>query len=110
MQHWLPGGVDAALAVQPDTTMASAAVVKDGGTVVTISADRASPPRGITVVGLAYHVDVGAELAELADQVAAGRSRVEIERAYPFEEALAALGKVQTRHARGKIVLTLPAK
>jgi NADPH:quinone reductase-like Zn-dependent oxidoreductase len=108
VHDWLPGGVDAALAVQPDTTMASAAVVKDGGTIVTISADRASPPRGITLTGLDYHVDVGAELSELAEQVAAGQLRVEIERVYPFDDALAALDKVQTRHARGKIVLSLP--
>jgi NADPH:quinone reductase-like Zn-dependent oxidoreductase len=108
VREWAPHRVDAALAVQPDTALTSAAVVKDGGTVVTISGDRASLPRGITLTGIAYHVDVRAELAELADQVAAGRIRLEIERVYPFDDALAALRKVQTRHARGKVVLSLP--
>ncbi len=40
-------------------------------------------------------------------KVAAGEVRVQVERVYPFEEAAAALAKVTTRHARGKVVLTL---
>jgi NADPH:quinone reductase-like Zn-dependent oxidoreductase len=108
VRHWAPRGVDAALAVQPDTTMASAAVVKDHGTIVTISADQVLPSRGITLTGLAYHIDVRDELAELVEQIMTGDLHVEIERVYPFDEALAALGKVQTRRARGKVVLSLP--
>ena len=106
---WMPGGVDGALAVQPDTTTASISVVKDGGTVVTVSGDQvARPQRGVTVTGLAYQVDVREELAVLVDDILDGRLRLEIERVYPFDDALAALDKVQTRHARGKIVLSLP--
>lgn len=108
IRRWMPGGVDAALAVQPGTTSGSAGVVTRGGTVVTISGDRvARPPNGVTVAGLAYHVDVRDELVEVVDQIRTGRLRLEIERSYPFEAAPAALQKVQTRHARGKIVLSL---
>lgn len=109
IRRWMPGGVDGALAVQPSTSAASISVVKDRGTVVTISGDQvSSPPRSVTVTGLAYEVDVRTELLELFDQIAAGRLQLEIEHVYPFSEALAALTKVQTRHARGKIVLSLP--
>lgn len=108
IHRWKSGGVDAALAIQPDTTTASISVVTDGGTVVTISGDQVGqPPRGVTVSGLAYDADVRGELVELIDQILTGQLRLEIERIYPFDEALEALGKVQTRHARGKIVLSL---
>ena len=39
-----------------------------------------------------------------------GRLRLEVEQIYPFDSALEALTKVQTRHARGKIVLSLPER
>jgi NADPH:quinone reductase-like Zn-dependent oxidoreductase len=108
VRRWMPQGVDAALAVQPDTSMTSATVVKDRGTVVSVSGDQGVPPRGITLTGLAYHVDVQAELVHLVDRIVAGELRLEIEHVYPFDQALAALGKVQSRRARGKVVLTLP--
>lgn len=109
IRRWMPDGVDGALAVQPSTTTASIGVVKDGGTVVTVSGDQVSAPsRGVTVTGLTYEIDVHQELLELVEQITDGRLRLEIEQIYPFGEALEALSKVQTRHARGKIVLSLP--
>lgn len=109
IRRWMPDGVDGALAVQPSTTIPSIGVVKDGGTVVTVSGDQVSaPPRGVTVTGLAYEIGVRQELLELIEQITDGRLRLEIEQIYPFGEALEALSKVQTRHARGKIVLSLP--
>ncbi len=54
-----------------------------------------------------HETDVRAELVDLMAKVAAGEVRVQVERVYPFEEAAAALAKVTTRHARGKVVLTL---
>lgn len=107
VRAWWPGGVDAALAVQPATTETTIEVVKDGGTVVSISGDHALPARGVRVTGPSYTADVYAELLTLLDQIVAGELHLEIEQVYPFDDALAALAKVQTRHARGKIVLSM---
>jgi NADPH:quinone reductase-like Zn-dependent oxidoreductase len=105
--RWMPGGVDAALAIQPGTGQTSLRVVRGGGKVVTISGDQVTPERKITVEQVMHHPETRRELSQLAADVAAGRVRVVVERAYPFEDALAALEKTMTRHARGKIVLTI---
>lgn len=106
VRMWRPDGVDGALAVQPQTTEDTALTVKSGGTVVTVSGDQTAPP-GVRVTGLAYQVDVREELMTLMDDIVAGEMQLVIEKTYPFADALSALGKVQTRHARGKLVLTL---
>jgi NADPH:quinone reductase-like Zn-dependent oxidoreductase len=106
--QWEPGGVDAALAIQPGTGETSLRVVRDGGKVVTISGDQVVPERKITVEQVMHHPETRQELAQLAADVAAGRVRVVIERVYPFEQGLEALEKTATRHARGKIVLAMP--
>lgn len=61
----------------------------------------------MTVTGLSYGDDVHEELLAFMNQLATGQIHIEIEHVYPFTEALAALAKVQTRHARGKVVLSL---
>ncbi len=106
VRQWRPDGVDGALAVQPQTSTDSARVVKRGGTVVTVSGDRADPP-GVKVTGLAYHVDVRDELMALMAHIVAGDMQLVIEHVYPLADALTALAKVQTRRARGKSVLSL---
>lgn len=106
VRQWQPDGVDGALAVQPQTTEPTALVVKPGGTVVTISGDRAAPP-GVQVTGLAYEIDVRGELLALMDGITAGEVQLVIEKTYPFANALSALSKTQTRHARGKVVVTV---
>lgn len=106
VRRWRPDGMDGALAVQPQTTETSARVVKHGGTVVTVSGDTDSPP-GVRVTGLDYQVDVSAELTTLMADIVDGKIQLFIEQIYPFVDALIALGKVQTRHARGKSVLSL---
>ncbi len=107
VRRWRPEGVDGALAVQPQTTTDTMRVVKDGGTVVTVSGDRVHPVRGVVVTGLAYGADVRGELLGLMDDIVAGRMQLVIEEVYPFTDALSALAKVQTRRARGKIVISL---
>lgn len=107
IRDWVPGGVDAAIAVPPGTAPESLAVVRDGGTLVTVSGDQLSCERGVAVAMVPHQVDVRKELAQLMSDVADGVLRVEVERVYPFEQALDALAKVQTRHARGKVVLRL---
>jgi NADPH:quinone reductase-like Zn-dependent oxidoreductase len=110
VQHvldWMPQGVDAALAIQPGTGTASLPVVRNGGKIVTISGDQVIPERGIQVEQITHHPETRQEISQLAADVAAGRMRVVIDRAYPFEEGLRALEQSATRHARGKIILTL---
>ncbi len=102
---WLPSGVDAALAIQPGTGITSLPVVKDGGRLVTVSGDQLKGERGVTVEQISHHPETRLELAELAASVAAGSIRVVLERVYPFDEAVAALEKTETRHARGKVVV-----
>jgi NADPH:quinone reductase-like Zn-dependent oxidoreductase len=105
--QWAPGGVDAVIAVQPDTSADSLPVVRDGGQSVSISGDPEVSDRGVRMSGLPYSANMQAETAQLPRDIAAGRLRVELERVYPFASASKALAKVQTRRARGKVVLTL---
>ncbi len=103
--QWAPNGVDAAIAVQPDTSADCLPVVKDGGFLMSISGDDLVSERGITTTGIPYRADVTDELAQLMEQIAAEEIHLELERVYPFGEALEALAKVRTRRARGKLVL-----
>jgi NADPH:quinone reductase-like Zn-dependent oxidoreductase len=105
--RWMTGGVDAALAIQPGTGRTSLQVVRDGGKVVTISGDQVMSERNITVEQMMHHPETRQDLTQLAADVAAGRVRVVIDRIYPFEQGLEALEKTASRHARGKIILTL---
>lgn len=107
MKRWMPGGVDVALAIQPGTGVTSMDVVKDGGKVVTISGDQFSAERQIVVEQITNHPETQIELSQLALEVASGKLRVIVERVYPFERGLEALKKVESRHARGKIVLSM---
>jgi NADPH:quinone reductase-like Zn-dependent oxidoreductase len=104
---WAPGGVHAALAIQPGTGGTSLQVVRDGGKVVTVSGDQVTPERNIAVEQVMHYPETRQELSQLATDVAARRVRVVVERVYPFERGVEALEKTETRHARGKIILTL---
>ncbi len=103
----IPDGVDAAIAVHPDTSTDCLRVVKDGGSVVTVSGDSVTPERGIQVGMIAYDRDVRGELADLMTDVITNDLHLEIERIYPFDRAAEALSRVQTRHVRGKLVVRL---
>ncbi|WP_218778565.1 quinone oxidoreductase family protein [Microbacterium esteraromaticum] len=107
--RWSTDGVDGAIAIQPNTTASSMRVVKSGGAVVTVSADQVESAGGVHVTGLAYGADVRSELDALMDDIMTDRITLKIEQVYPFAEADRALAKVQTRRARGKIVLSLSA-
>lgn len=65
-----------------------------------------APAHGVAVAGLAYGADILGERRTLIDEVIAEDTKLVIEQVYPFFEALTALTKVQTRSARGKIVLS----
>lgn len=107
IRRWMPDGVDAAMAAQPGTTAQSMRVVKDGGSVITISGDTVVPERGVHVGMVAYETDVRDELAQLMTDVGNKQLHLEIERVYPFDKAAEALARVQTRHVRGKLVLRI---
>lgn len=107
IREWMPNGVDAAIAIQPGTGTESMHVGKDEGTVITISGDRIEPERGITAAFVPHKADVRDEVKQLIQEIAAGTYQIVIEQTYTFEQGLEALQKTQTRHARGKLVLTL---
>lgn len=107
VKDWMPGGVDAALAIQPGTGQTSLATVRDGGKVVTVSGDAVQTERDIRVEQFLHSPDTRPEVVQFASDVASGKMRIEIEQTYPFEQAVAALEKTEKRHARGKIVVTI---
>ncbi|MET3574989.1 NADP-dependent oxidoreductase [Bhargavaea ullalensis] len=104
---WSAGGADAALAIQPGTANDCLPVVRDGGRIVPVSGDQVPSAGGVRVVPFPYQADVRSRLSDMMDDIAEGRLHLEIEQIYPFAEGLEALRKTQTRHARGKLVLTM---
>jgi NADPH:quinone reductase-like Zn-dependent oxidoreductase len=107
VKEWMPGGVCAALAIQPGTADDCIDVVKDGGVVVTVSGDTAPSRRNIHGFQFEHHEETQGALSELACDIAAGRIRLVLEKIYPFQQTLDALRKTETRHARGKLAVDL---
>jgi NADPH:quinone reductase-like Zn-dependent oxidoreductase len=105
--RWAPGGVNAAIAIQPRTSADSMRAVRDSGYLVTVSADPIQSERGIRVTTVNNEIDVRHELVGLMTAIANGTYRLVVERAYPFDAGLEALRKTQTRHARGKQVIVV---
>lgn len=108
IRQWTPGGVHAALAIQPGTGAPSQFVVRERerGRVVTVSGDDVELERDVTVEQITHRADASQDMAELLAAITDGRIRLTLERIYPFQEALAALEKTETRHARGKLIVT----
>lgn len=105
VRKWAPGGVDAALAIQPGTPGPTMEVVRDGGHLVAVSGDPCPSERGIRVEQFPHRADSSDDMARLVNDIATGRLHLELERIYPFDGALSALEKTETRHARGKVVV-----
>lgn len=105
--EWSNGGVTAALAIQPGTETDSMEVVKDGGKLITVSGYNAQiePVRNISVKQMEHHQDTKQKMIELVKSISTGEIKIVIEKEYPFEQALEALKKTETRHARGKLVV-----
>lgn len=108
VRAWCRGGVAAALAIQPGTPADSMAVVRDGGKVVTVSGDPVPAERGIDIKQIEHILAAAPTLETVAGEVAAGHLRLVLEHVHPFGEALDALRKTETRHARGKLVVRGP--
>ncbi len=105
VRRWASGGVDAALAIQPNTAGPSLDVVRDSGRLVTVSGDPVPPQRGIRVEQFPHRADSSNEMAELVEDITSGRIRLVLEHVYTFGQALSALEKTESRHARGKLVV-----
>ncbi len=107
VNRWSGGGVDAVLAIQPGTGRESIKVVKNNSLLVTVSGDQASviPERNITIRQMGHRPETFQKIAELLTMIENGTLHLHIEKEYPFHEALQALQKTETRHARGKSVV-----
>ena len=106
LKQWIPEGVTAALAIQPGTVEDSMDLVKDGDTVITVSGDdHVKPKSDISVCQIQHHTDTKEALIRLISDISVGYIQLVIERIYPFQQALEALKKTETRHARGKSVV-----
>lgn len=86
-------------------TWAEFVAVTSSSLILPISGDTVTTERGIQTATVPEGSDVRVELQQLLLDVASGAVRVEIDQVYPFEEALAALAKVQTRHVGGTLVI-----
>lgn len=107
IKHLIPQGVDAALAIQPGTGEDCLAIVKDGGKVITVSGDKVEPERNIDARQFQHQLQIQPTMNDLMESIVANKIKVVIEKTYPFEDALHALEKTETRHARGKLIVAL---
>ena len=106
VNKWSEDGVTAALAIQPDTGKDSIQVVKDGGKLITVSGDHVNvtPERNIHVSQMGHQTEYQ-EMVQLVEDISNGKINLVIENEYDFEDALSALAKTETRHARGKLIV-----
>ena len=107
VKAWSNGGVTSALAIQPGTGADSIKVVKDAGKLITVSGyyDTITPERGIVAHQMEHHDGTQQKVVDLVSAISNGEIKLVIEQEYPFEQALDALMKTETRHARGKLVV-----
>lgn len=107
IKEWANGGVTAALAIQPGTGDDSIKVVTIGGKLITVSGDQdqIQSQRGIIPEQIAHSYKTQQKMSEFIEAISNGEIQVVIEKEYPFEQALVALKKTETRHARGKLVV-----
>ncbi|HUH75077.1 MAG TPA: NADP-dependent oxidoreductase [Chitinophagales bacterium] len=109
VKNWSDGGVDKVLAIQPDTEIKSIQVVKDGGLLITVSGYNSSisSQRGIDIRQMGHELFTTTELKELVNSISIGEINIVIEKEFPFDQALEALLKTETRKARGKVVVNV---
>ncbi|MCK9452125.1 MAG: NADP-dependent oxidoreductase [Bacteroidales bacterium] len=109
VKEWSNGGVDTALAIQPGTGSDSIKLVKDGGLLITVSGDSQTviPERNIEVRQMGHQLFSNEEMIELINKISQDKIKVVIEREFPFNDAVEALKKTETRSARGKLVVKI---
>jgi NADPH:quinone reductase-like Zn-dependent oxidoreductase len=91
-----------------ETQERSWGVLKRGGILVsTLTAPPEEKARAHGVRGMRYTVEEsGAELAEIAALVEAGKVRPNVMRTFPLRDAAAAQRFLEKGHAQGKVLLT----
>ena len=100
-----PEGIDAAFdTAGADAVRASVQLVEDRNRICTFVAYDIIEELDIPAV---RGVRTAARLAELADLHASGKLHTTIRQTFPLEQAEAAHRLIETRHGRGKIVLTI---
>jgi NADPH:quinone reductase-like Zn-dependent oxidoreductase len=91
-----------------DTTQSLLRTVREGGALITIAS---APPEQATERGVRAELLLmspsSEQLARVAELVAAGDVRVEIEQTFPLAEVARAHTLSESGHARGKIILTV---
>lgn len=99
------GGVDAALdAAGPEALRASMELVKNKERIRTmVSFDLANELGIRPIIG----TRTAARLAELCDIYAQGKLHIHIRKVFPLDQAASAHREVESRHGRGKVVLTV---
>lgn len=106
-----PNGFDAVvdLVNSGDALLHDAEIVRPGGKVLsTLSGpEQTAFPAGVEIHYIHLKAQAG-DLDDLADRAARGHLRVEVGRAYPFDEAAQALADLgdRSKHVRGKLVVT----
>ena len=105
------GGVDLALdTVGGATTASLLPALREGGTLVTIAYPPEKPPQDCRCwVKPLIMRPSPVQLARIANLVASGAVRVEIAEEFELADVRRAHALSESRHARGKIVLTVPA-
>jgi NADPH:quinone reductase-like Zn-dependent oxidoreductase len=103
-------GVDVALdTVGGETTQSLLPTVREGGILVTVAGsapEEAARERGVRAESLIMSPS-SAQLTRIAELVAAGEVRVEVSEAIPLAEAYRAHELSESRHVRGKLILTV---
>lgn len=101
-----PGGMDAALDASGtvEALEASVALVKDKDRIGTVAYQPAADQLGVRKLSTKRSRE---QLAGLVELYVRGKLRISIQQAYPLAEAPAAHRALETRHVRGKIVLTV---
>lgn len=107
IKQWMPEGVDAALAIHRGTSKDSMDVVKAGGKVVTVSGDKVDSEREIKVEQMQHQLSIQEAVNMLIQDMVEKKLHLVIEHVYSFEQALDALEKTETGHARGKLVVSM---
>jgi len=87
-----------------DTTERSWKVLREGGTLASLI-DFAIAPRDGRHGAFVFFAEATQALHEAVGLFRAGKLDIIIDSLYPFEDAAAALGKVASGHARGKVVI-----
>jgi NADPH:quinone reductase-like Zn-dependent oxidoreductase len=101
------GGFDAALIIAAGTADAALPLLRDGGRLCSVTSDAPPEERGITSWNL-YVEPNAAQLAQLAEQVAAGALKLAPE-PLPLREGPAAFARVVTGQAGGKKIVLICA-